>query len=258
MPRIVRIPGIMSGQPCIYGTRVLAASVAPEWATEETLREIYPTLPPGAVAAVEHWQQVCRFVELDHGVPFDAVISYTYGEIDVHRGHAGFAVLFEQADGSTQIAPYLGTAREWRTRDPVQETARLIEESKWLENQWIERKRLAALQLSEADYAASWEAWQDIQPPQKYDIYWDGGYLEPIAMKIKHRISSWISNAMQDREIDDATAAKMAKVHPHEIELMRRGIVRHFEVYDLIWVASRLGMCVKFDTFDHEDGGIWI
>jgi uncharacterized protein (DUF433 family) len=56
--RIISVPGIMSGDPCIEGTRVLAENVAIEMIVGSSLEQIaetYPTLPPGAVEAVMRW-----------------------------------------------------------------------------------------------------------------------------------------------------------------------------------------------------------
>jgi uncharacterized protein (DUF433 family) len=56
---VVGIPGVMGGEPCIGGTRVLASTVANYLSSGSTDAEIhadYPSLPPGSCDAVRRWR----------------------------------------------------------------------------------------------------------------------------------------------------------------------------------------------------------
>lgn len=256
MTRVIRIPGIMSGEPCIKGTRVLAAQLALTLGSESDWREEYPTLPEGSREAIEHWQTVCQMLAELRGVQPGQIIEYTHADMHVVKGYGSFVVLVERADGNTDIIPVIGIAREWRTLDPMEEFDRLMAEGERLREDWEERKRLAALMLSEDDYAAAWEAWQESRPHRSYDLYWDGGYVEPITMKLKHQITARIAQVMEERGLTDADVAKKAKIWVKDIEKIRRGMVRDTEVYDLLWILSRIGQRLYIEPVDDEDGGI--
>ena len=55
---VVETPGVMSGQPCVQGTRVLAMTIVDyirAGETTMTIFEDYPYLPVDAVEAVKVW-----------------------------------------------------------------------------------------------------------------------------------------------------------------------------------------------------------
>ncbi|GLQ53575.1 DUF433 domain-containing protein [Devosia nitrariae] len=59
-PKVASVPGVMSGDPVIVGTRVLAETILVELAagaTHEDIYRNYPSLPPGSVEAAIEWQQ---------------------------------------------------------------------------------------------------------------------------------------------------------------------------------------------------------
>ncbi|UYQ73461.1 DUF433 domain-containing protein [Pelagibacterium flavum] len=58
LPKIVSVPGVMSGDPVIEGTRIRPETVLLEildGKPEAEILEAYPTLPPGSVQAVIDW-----------------------------------------------------------------------------------------------------------------------------------------------------------------------------------------------------------
>ena len=60
MPRIVIDPEVMSGDPCLEGTRIPVETILLNLAagvTEEELMKAYPTLPKGSVAAAKRWER---------------------------------------------------------------------------------------------------------------------------------------------------------------------------------------------------------
>lgn len=55
---VVSIPEVMSGDPCISGTRIAVASIIANLKAGDSAAEIhaaYPTLPEGAVDAAVRW-----------------------------------------------------------------------------------------------------------------------------------------------------------------------------------------------------------
>ena len=62
-PSVTCTPGIMGGQPCVSGTRVLAETIRQYLIAGDSKREIYadyPYLPVGAVEAVILWAKSNR------------------------------------------------------------------------------------------------------------------------------------------------------------------------------------------------------
>ncbi len=60
---VIGIPGLMSGQPCVSGTRIPAATIAAyldTGAADEAIHVDYPTLPAGACDAVRKWKSENR------------------------------------------------------------------------------------------------------------------------------------------------------------------------------------------------------
>lgn len=58
-PVVIGIPGLMGNQPCVSGTRVLAATIATyldAGVADEEIHTDYPTLPAGACDAVRQWK----------------------------------------------------------------------------------------------------------------------------------------------------------------------------------------------------------
>lgn len=58
--RVVSDPDIMSGEPCIEGTRVPVESVILKLKAGhplERLKKAYPTLPPGGIEAAIEWAE---------------------------------------------------------------------------------------------------------------------------------------------------------------------------------------------------------
>ena len=59
-PRIASVPGVMSGDPVIVGTRILAAQIVryiEAGMTECEIHDEYPSLPLGGVQAVKEWMK---------------------------------------------------------------------------------------------------------------------------------------------------------------------------------------------------------
>ncbi|SFM31045.1 DUF433 domain-containing protein [Methylobacterium pseudosasicola] len=60
-PTVVSDPAVMSGDPCVAGTRVPAETILAYLRAGHSDRDIhedYPTLPPGAVDAVRRWAAI--------------------------------------------------------------------------------------------------------------------------------------------------------------------------------------------------------
>lgn len=56
--KVVEIAGLMGGQPCIAGTRVLAETIRQyliDGYSPEEIFDDYPYLPVGAIEAVQRW-----------------------------------------------------------------------------------------------------------------------------------------------------------------------------------------------------------
>jgi uncharacterized protein (DUF433 family) len=57
-PRITCTPGMMSGDPCIDGTRITVAAILGRWLGGDSVEAIYedfPHLPYGSIELAEQW-----------------------------------------------------------------------------------------------------------------------------------------------------------------------------------------------------------
>ena len=152
-----------------------------------------------------------------------------------------------------------GTTTEWGSRDRDAEIRRLQAEGDELLACWNERLRLAALNLSEADYAEQWTAWVEARPVIAGTGDWiaDQGYAEPTRQRAIWDLSAAISAAARAQSLSPEQIAERTFV-PIEIvnRAMRGG--RDVRIWDLLWMLARIGKRVRISIEDAETGEIFV